>query len=126
MAYLNSIRIMQSVDHYLEVSHPDMKRAERSNTRFHLARAAAAFALSSSRPKVTVLPRIDPQTFDSERLEPVFEWVMNARDAARSSTGIIDDNVLAKGPEWSKGMDRRLSRYSDKNRWPKRITARWS
>jgi hypothetical protein len=125
-AYLTSIRIMQNIDHYLESSHPQMKRPERSNIRFHLARAATAFAISSSRPKMTALPRVDPDTFDATRLNPVFEWVTEAREVSRESTGYTDNTVLAKGPEWSKEMDRRLSRYSDKNRWPKKITGSWS
>lgn len=75
---------------------------------------------------MTALPRVDPDTFDATRLNPVFEWVTEAREVSRESTGYTDNTVLAKGPEWSKEMDRRLSRYSDKNRWPKKITGSWS
>ncbi|MGW4846454.1 AIPR family protein [Nocardia brasiliensis] len=125
MAYVKCIQIMRRVDNYLEVHQNTMSRSDRSNIRYHLARASAAFALSSSRPVPKALAEVDVNTFDSKRLTPVFEWVVEARDVAQRSTGISDMNVLAKGAEWSKEMDRRLSRYTDKSRWPKKISENW-
>ena len=124
-AYLTAVRIMHNIDGYLESSHTYMKRPDRSNIRFHLARAATAFALSSSKPKMITIPKLDPQTFDSVRLTPVFEWLIETRSEAASRTGITDYDVLAKGPEWTNRIDERLRRYSDKNRWPVRITHNW-
>jgi hypothetical protein len=34
-------------------------------------------------------------------------------------------SLRLKGPEWTREIDRRLSRYTDKGRWPKRLTTGW-
>ena len=68
---------------------------------------------------------MDPNVFTSARLTPVHEWVIDARLAAEKVRGTRDLNVLAKGAEWSREIDRRLSRYTDKMRWPKKIKRNW-
>lgn len=114
---------MQRIDDYLEKAQPALNRQERGNIRFQLARAATAFALSSSRPKPAVLAKVNPAAFDAAHLDLVYEWVMEARVAAEHLRKTSDPNVLAKSAEWSREIDRRLSRYTDKTRWPKRLTA---
>lgn len=122
--FYNCIEIMRRVDGFLETVQ-DLNRLERSNLRFHLARAACAFALQSSRPKWLAVSKVSPDRFDAKRLAPVLQWVLEARDAAAKTAGVTDTSVLAKGAEWAKEIDRRLSRYTDKSRWPKYMTEAW-
>ncbi len=125
-AFLNSVLIVRKIDEYLEAAEVDLNRQERGNVRYQLVRAATAFALLSSRPRPAMVARVDPEAFDVVHVARVHEWVIIARRAAERVTGTKDLNVLAKGAEWSREIDRRLSRYTDKTRWPKRLTGDWS
>jgi len=124
-AYLNCIRIMKQVDEFLAGDRHRLTRAQRSNLRYHLARVAVAFALSSSRPSFIRVSQLDVDLFNERRLEPVLEWLLAAREAAIKSTKTDDLNVIAKGLDWTNEIDRRLRRYSDKMRWPKRLSGIW-
>ncbi|WP_160110847.1 AIPR family protein [Mycolicibacterium houstonense] len=123
-AFLNSVLIVRYVDAYLDGTE-QLNRQERGNVRYQLARAATAFALCSSRPRPQMIGNIDPHGFTPSRLEHVYEWVRIARKAAEKTTGSSDLTVLAKSSEWSKEIDRRLSRYTDKMRWPKTMKSVW-
>ena len=69
---------------------------------------------------------MNPAGFDNEHLDGVLEWVIEARKAAAERLKqTTDTNSLAKSAEWSREIDRRLSRYTDKTRWPKRLTGGW-
>ena len=122
-AYYNSVLVLRRIDDFLE-REVSLNRQQRGNIRFHLARAATAFALSSSRPRPVAVTKLNLDSFDSRRLRPVLAWVEEARDAAEKATGSNDLNVLAKSAEWSREIDRRLSRYTSKSRWPKK-TGNW-
>jgi hypothetical protein len=124
-AYWNCIQVMRRVDAFLEGRPETPNRQERSKVRFHLARAACAFALSSSRPRAQAIANLNVDSFVEAKLEPVLQWVLEARQATEKSTGVTDLEVLSKGPEWSAELDRRLSRYTAKMRWPKGLTAGW-
>jgi len=124
-AFLNAVLIVRQIDQYLEATEPLLNRQERGNVRYQLARAAVAFSLSSSRPRPQMVANLDPNAFTHARLTPVHEWVIDARLAAEKVRGTTDLNVLAKGAEWSREIDRRLSRYTDKMRWPKKIKRNW-
>lgn len=121
-AYHNCLQIVRRVDNYLSTQGAVAGRHEKSNIRFHLSRAAAAFALTSSRPRATALARIDLSVLSDEFLAGVHEWVLVAREAAEKTAGTSDPSILAKGMEWANEIDRRLSRYTNKVRWPKKIT----
>lgn len=120
-AYYNCLQIVRLVENYLSTDGALNGRHERSNIRFHLARAAAAFALTSSRPRATAVAKIDLATFDDKFLAGVHEWVVIARDAAEKTAETSDPSILAKGTEWAGEIDRRLSRYTGKSRWPKKL-----
>jgi hypothetical protein len=124
ITFLNSVLIVHQVDAYLDQLQ-DLNRQERSNVRYHLARAATAFALTSSRPRPQMVANLDPEKFTAARLEHVYTWLLTARKAAEKTTGSSDINLIAKGSEWSKEIDRRLSRYTDKMRWPKAMKTVW-
>ncbi|MFB8349947.1 AIPR family protein [Streptomyces niveus] len=121
-AYLRSILVMRSVDEFLLVDAGLNGRHDRSNVRFHLARAAAAFALKSSRPQGKALASLDQSVLDSAFLKRVYKWVVECRDTVAKTTGVDDPSVLAKGGEWTNEIDRRLSRYTGKTRWPVALT----
>lgn len=121
-AYLRSIRVMKSVDEFLIVEAGLSGRHERSNIRFHLARAATAFALKSSRPQGKAVAGLDLSVLDAAFLNRVYEWVIVSRDSVVKATGVDDLGVLAKGGEWASEIDRRLSRYTAKSRWPVALT----
>jgi hypothetical protein len=121
-AYYHCLQIVRRVDEYLSTEGAVTGRHEKSNIRFHLARAAAAFALTSSRPRAAALARIDLSVLTDEFLAGVHEWVLVARAAAEKSAGTSDASILAKSAEWANEIDRRLSRYTDKVRWPKKLT----
>lgn len=123
-AFLNCVLVVRKIDEYLEKQF--LNRQQRGNVRYQLARAATAFALSSSRPRAGAVARLQPDAFDNRNLRPVFDWVLVARRSAEKAAGTGDENVLAKGAEWSKEINRRLSRYTDKTRWPKTLTAGWN
>lgn len=124
-ALLNCVVIMRKVDEYLEHHRSELNRQGRGNVRFQLARAATAFALSSSRPKPTAVAALDPHAFLPFRLEPAYEWVLEARAVAEEATGVKDTSVLAKSAEWSRRIDQLMSRYTAKNRWPKKTALPW-
>lgn len=122
-AYYKSFLIMQAVDAFLQSQSNVIGRHERSNIRFHLARAVAAFALTSSRPKPRAVATLDLSMFGDESfMKTVMEWTMESRSRAAEVAGVQDPSVLAKGPEWATQIDKQLSRYTDKGRWPKRIS----
>jgi hypothetical protein len=122
-AYYKSFLIMQSVDTFLQSQSSVIGRHERSNIRFHLARAAAAFALTSSRPKPRAVATLDLSIFGDEPfMKTVMDWTIESRSRAAEIAGVQDPSVLAKGPEWATQIDKQLSRYTDKGRWPKRIS----
>ncbi|MEU3191370.1 AIPR family protein [Streptomyces sp. NPDC006992] len=116
-AYFRSILVMRSIDSFLADSELN-GRYDRSNIRFHLARAATAFAVRSSRPQGKVVAKLDTSVLDPVFLSRVYDWVVERRNAAAKATGIHDPAVLAKGGDWAAEIDKRLSRYTDKNRWP--------
>jgi hypothetical protein len=122
-AYHKSFLILRAADAYL-LAHGDVTgRHERSNIRFHLARATTAFALKSSRPKPrAVAEELDLSIFsDYEFMAAVMEWILDSRTSVAEAAGIDDPSVLAKQTEWANRIDRQLSRYTDKGRWPKKI-----
>ncbi|CAM4100801.1 AIPR family protein [Kibdelosporangium persicum] len=121
-AYYNCLQVVRMVDSYLSRLGVASGRHDRSNIRFHLARAAAAFALTSSRPRAQALAKIDLSVFDDTFLKKVQDWVITAREAAAKAVGTSDTSVLAKSVEWANEINRRLSRYTDKGRWPKQIS----
>lgn len=123
-AFLNCVLIVRKIDKYLEKQFSN--RQQRGNVRYQLARAATAVALSSSRPRAIAIARLQPDAFDTWNLKPVFDWILVARRSAERAAGTEDENVLAKSAEWSKEISRRLSRYTDKTRWPKKLTAGWN
>jgi hypothetical protein len=115
--------IVRRIDEYLEKDRQHLNRQQRGNVRYQLARAAAAFALLSPRPRANAVSRFQLDVFDNRNLGLVFDWIVNARSSAERAAGTSDENVLAKGAEWSREMDRRFSRYATKGRWPKRLAA---
>ena len=112
------VRVIRRVDEFLAGSARTPNRVERSSVRFHLARAACAFALQSSRPRAKALAEFDLGRLTDEFLDSSLVWVLDARDKVASLATGVEPTVLAKGPEWSREMDRRLSRYTSKSRWP--------
>jgi hypothetical protein len=124
-AFLNCVLIMRRIDSFLDQPDLGLNRQARGNIRFQLARAATAFALGSSRPKATILEQINPEGFDSDRLRPVYDWVLESRLSVEKQAGTSDLNTIAKAAEWTRDIDRRLSRYTDKTRWPKTLTRDW-
>ncbi|QQQ76697.1 AIPR family protein [Saccharothrix sp. 6-C] len=122
-AYYNCLQIVRITDKYLSLQGGVTGRHDRSNIRFHLARSAASFALVSSRPKASAVAKLDLSILDDAFLKRVQEWVLVARNATEKATGISDASILAKGSEWASEIDRRLSRYTQKVRWPKALIA---
>lgn len=122
-AYYKCLQIVRTVEAYLQGKGGVNGRHERSNVRFHLARSAAAFALTSSRPKAHAVAKLDLSILDDIFLQDVNRWVVDARAVAAETAGTVDLSVLAKGSEWVDEINRRLSRYSDKGRWPKRLAS---
>jgi len=120
--FLNVVLIVRKVDEFLDDPRLKLSRQERGNVRYQLARAATAFAFASSRPSARMLERVNPDGFDWDYLVQVYDWVIAARRAIEKQTATYDRNTLAKGAEWSREIDRRLSRYTDKTRWPKGLT----
>ncbi|MFD5328328.1 AIPR family protein [Streptomyces sp. NPDC127092] len=121
-AYLRSVLVMRSIDDFLPSVAGLSGAYDRSNVRFHLARAATAFALRSSRPQGKAVAGLDISLLDAAFLERVYEWVIERRDAAAKATDVHDLGVLAKGGEWATEIDKRLSKYTDKTRWPVTLT----
>lgn len=124
-SFLNAVLIVRKIDEFLADPQLDLNRQARGNVRYQLARAATAFALLSSRPRTTVLAKTDPDGFDTDHLARVYDWVITARRAVEEKTGTSDPNTLAKGADWSREIDRQLSRYTDKTSWPKKLTRDW-
>ncbi|MDX8032957.1 AIPR family protein [Lentzea sp. BCCO 10_0856] len=120
-AYYKCLQIVRIVDKYLADAGGVGGRHERSNTRYHLARAATSFALVSSRPRANAVAKLDISAFDDTFLRVAHEWVITAREAAAKTVGTSDTSVLAKSAEWVNEIDRRMSRYTQKGRWPKKL-----
>ncbi|GGO56605.1 hypothetical protein GCM10012287_50580 [Streptomyces daqingensis] len=120
-AYLNCLLLVRTVDEFLAKNSGMGGRHDRSNVRFHLARSASAFALTSSRPRPKSLTELDLSVLTPQFLLEVYGWVIDARDRASKVVGTVDPSVLAKGAEWVAQIDRQLSRYTDKSRWPKKL-----
>lgn len=125
-AYLNSVLIVRQMEEYL-CGRDSLSRQDRSNVRFQLARAATAFALASPRPRAADIAYLDLVDFTSERLDLVYDWILERRDAAASaSRKPSDPNVLAKSAEWSRRIDEDLNYFSRKNQRPIKIGAPWT
>jgi hypothetical protein len=122
-AYYKSFLVMQAVDAFLQTQSTVIGRHERSNIRFHLARAATAFALTSSRPKPRAVAELDLSILGDETfMKTVMDWTLEQRSRAAEIAGVQDPGVLAKQSEWATQIDKQLSRYTDKGRWPKKIS----
>lgn len=119
--YLNCVLVMRAVDAYLERAPHVAGRSERSNMRYHLARAAVALLLRSSRPRPRAVESMDVTQLTDDFISRVETWVIGLRDKAADNIGNNDTNFLAKTPEWSELIDKGLSRYSAKQSWPKKL-----
>jgi hypothetical protein len=119
-AFLKCFLIVEAVDAFLKEQDDVSSRHERSNLRFHLARAVSAFALASSRPKPNAVAALDLKLFDDKKfMRAVLDWTIKQRDEAAKVTGVVDPGNLAKQSEWANQIDSMLSKYSGKQRWPK-------
>jgi len=118
------LEIMNEVEQYLiDVQH--LSRQERSNLRYHLARAAVALALASSRPKPAKIIMIDASQL-RDHLDVAYEWVVAEREGLAKKLDGWDYGTLAKSTEWANHLNTRLSRYSDKQSWPKNLHSGWA
>jgi hypothetical protein len=121
-AFYKCFLIMQAVDAFLKNQDDVSSRHERSNIRFHFARAISALALASSRPKPNAIASLDLRVFDDEKfLRTVLDWTIKQRAEAAKVTGVTDPGNLAKQSEWANQIDAVLSKYSAKQSWPKRL-----
>jgi hypothetical protein len=121
-AYYKSFMIMRAVDAFLLLQGDVNGRHERSNIRFHLARAVSAFALTSSRPRPRAVAELDLNTLADENfMRAVLDWTLDFRTRAAAVTGVDDAGNLAKQSEWATQIDKQLSKYTDKSRWPKKV-----
>jgi AIPR protein len=121
-AYYKCFMIMRAVDAFLLLQTDVSGRHERSNIRFHLARAASAFALTSSRPRPRAVADLDLAVLaDESFMRAVLDWTLDLRTRAAEVTGVADPGNLAKQSEWATQIDKQLSKYTDKVRWPKRV-----
>lgn len=121
-AFYKCFMIMRSVDAFLVLQEDVNGRHGRSNIRYHLARAATALALASSRPKAGAVAELDLQVFEDHKfMRAVFDWTLEERSEAARVTGIDDAGNLAKQSEWATQIDAKLSNYTDKQRWPRDI-----
>ncbi|TDC38343.1 hypothetical protein E1211_07185 [Micromonospora sp. 15K316] len=123
-SYLNCISLMKRVDEYLAASHSDMTRPDRLNVRFHLARSVAAFALSTAKPRMTGIAKLKPELLSLEKIGDVFEWLMETHSVVRESSKASND-AIAKGNEWVREIDRRLTHYVENQCWPEELRAGW-
>lgn len=120
-AYYNCLEIVRSMDSYLSKTGEFSGRHDRSNIRFHFARAATAFALLSSRPRPRAVAEIDLSVFDDQFLAKVLQWLLESRSRAAKTVVSSDPSVLAKAAEWTAQIDGQFSRYTAKTRWPKKF-----
>lgn len=120
-AYFNCVLVMRAVDAYLERAPHIAGRNERSNMRYHLARASVALLLRSSRPRPRAVESMDVTQLTDDFLSRVEKWAVGLRDKAAESVSNNETNFLAKTPEWSEIIDKGLSRYSAKQSWPKKL-----
>jgi hypothetical protein len=111
------VQVVRVIDDFLKEQ--GLPRPEVSNIRFHMARAAVAFHMRSSRPRWTVLQNVNADDVRSGPLPGIYDWLLAARRKVVEKTGREDLDNVAKGPEWSAEVNRLLSYYSDKVRWPK-------
>jgi AIPR protein len=121
--FWRALQIMEEIDHYL-VHERKLGRQERSNVRYHLARVAVAVAVTSSRPKPALVARMTPSSL-GEHLDPAYDWVVAERDKVAAVLDVSDHGTLAKSADWANEIDNRLSRYSDKQNWPKKLDSGW-
>jgi hypothetical protein len=119
-AYWNSIQVMRRIDEFLQRRPETPNRQERSNLRFHVARAASAFGVRAARPRPRAIAQLNLAGLDDSRLEGVLYWTLEARKATEKATGTSNSDVLAKGPEWTAEIDRRLAQHRGTLQWPKR------
>ena len=119
-AFHKCFLIVEAVDAFLKEQDDVSSRHERSNLRFHLARAVTAFALASSRPKPNAVAIMNLKAFDDKKfMRTVLDWTIKQRGEAAKVTGVADPGNLAKQSEWANQIDVMLSKYSAKQRWPK-------
>lgn len=114
------VQVVRVIDDFLREQ--GLTRAEASNIRFHLARAAVAFHMKSSRPRWNALQAVNAEEIRTGQLADIYLWLIEQRAKVTERTGSTDLDNLAKGPEWSAEMNRLLSYYSDKVRWPPSLT----
>lgn len=124
-AYLKCYLLIVRVDEYLQSVGIGSKTA-RSNVKYHLARSAAAFALTSSRPRAKMLAGIDLAGFTDERLSKALHFVIERRSKVAKRLDVTDESTLAKGKEWIEELNRYFSQTSDKQGWPKKMSAGWA
>lgn len=117
--YWRCVQIFDVIEAYLEQR--GLTRPERSNIRYHLARVAVALAVSSSRPKPAMVIRIDPEEL-AKRLDAVYDWVLVERNHVVAQLNETDLATIAKSTEFAQRLNTRLSRYSDKQKWPKLLS----
>jgi hypothetical protein len=122
--YWRAIQIVEAIDGYLMESHA-LGRQARSNIRFHLARVAVSFAVTSSRARPSSVVRIDAADLRLH-LGPAYEWLSEERNKFSAASGTTDHGTLAKSPEFNAHVNSRLSKYSDKQKWPKNLGSGWA
>lgn len=124
-SFMNAVLIVRKIDEFLDMPELALNRQARGNVRYQMARAATAFALMSSRPRPVMLEGLKLDGFDALHLRPVYDWIVTTRRTVEKQTGTADQNTLAKGADWTREIDRLLSYYTDKTRWPKKLTQDW-
>ena len=85
------LQIMEEIERFL-IDEKQLGRQERSNIRYHLARVAVAVAVTSSRPKPSMVNRIKASEL-GDHLDAVYDWVVAERE-----------KVAEKLDEWDFGL----------------------
>ncbi len=117
------IQIMDVIETYLTETR-GLGRQERSNIRYHLARVAVAAAVASSRPKPAMVVKIDAGEMIAH-LDVAYDWVLEERAKIAHELDESDMGTVAKSGEFAARINSRLSRYSDKQTWPKKLDSGW-
>jgi hypothetical protein len=122
--FLRCLEILDEVDRFL-ADEKHLGRQDRSNIRYHLARVAVALALASSRPQPAAVVKVNSVELGSH-LGVAYDWVVGIRDIVAGDADPPDHGTLAKSAEFSTELNTRLSRYSDKQSWPKKLDSGWA
>jgi hypothetical protein len=114
------VRVVRAMDEFLKTK--GLSRPEASNIRFQLARSVVAFYLHVDRPKWAAVSDISMERLTRGPIDDVYQWVLAARTRVVKGGSRADNNVMAKGSEWSLEMDRMLKQYMGKHHWPRQIS----